>query len=151
MSGVTLSVSIQDQAVRRLFEKLSQRTGNLRPALMSMGEYMVRRTFERFGKEQDPWGRPWRTLSKRTLERKKPGLKILQGTTSLLRDTNVYKLVGGSSVEIGNNRIYGAIQQLGGKAGRGHKVTIPARPYLGVNDRDEKEFEAILTDYLTSL
>ncbi|MBN0437970.1 phage virion morphogenesis protein, partial [Pseudomonas aeruginosa] len=27
---------------------------------------------------------------------------------------------------------YAAIQQLGGQAGRGRKVTIPARPYLPV-------------------
>ena len=29
---------------------------------------------------------------------------------------------------------YAAIQQLGGKAGRGRKVTIPAREYLAMNE-----------------
>ena len=31
---------------------------------------------------------------------------------------------------------YAAIQQMGGQAGRGKKVTIPARPYLAMNSGD---------------
>jgi len=46
-------------------------------------------------------------------------------------------------VRIGNNRIYGAIHQFGGQAGRGHKVTLPARPYLGINGDDEVEITQI--------
>ncbi|HBO4159162.1 TPA: phage virion morphogenesis protein, partial [Pseudomonas aeruginosa] len=34
--------------------------------------------------------------------------------------------------QIGSNLSYAPIQQLGGQAGRGRKVTIPARPYLPV-------------------
>ena len=37
----------------------------------------------------------------------------------------------------GGHILYDAIHQLGGKAGRGHKVTIPAREYLGMNQGDE--------------
>lgn len=34
---------------------------------------------------------------------------------------------------------YAAIHQLGGKAGRGHKVTIPVRPYLALDRGTEME------------
>ena len=38
-----------------------------------------------------------------------------------------------SFARIGSNKEYAAIHHLGGKAGRGRKVTIPARPYLPIN------------------
>lgn len=148
MSGITLTVKIKDKTVRRLFARLEQRTGNPRPVLASIGEYIVRRTDEHFAAEQDPWGHPWKALSPRTLERKRH-YKILTESSNL-RSRVVYQ-VGVGFVEIGTNVIYGAIHQLGGKAGKGRKVTIPARPFLGVNDDDEQEFEVILTDYLMSL
>jgi phage virion morphogenesis protein len=148
MGGITLDVSVDDKQVRDLFAKIERRGDSPRPALKSIGEYMIRRTFERFSAEKDPEGIPWLPLSEATLKRKKPGLKILQGDTNLLRDEINYR-VDSSSVGIGTALIYGAIHQLGGKAGRGHKVTIPARPYLGVNDEDLREFALILSDYLT--
>jgi len=53
------------------------------------------------------------------------------------------------SVAIGTNRVYAAIHQFGGKAGRNKKVTIPARPYMVVQDEDLVEINAVLEDYLT--
>lgn len=42
-----------------------------------------------------------------------------------------------NSVTVGNSMIYAAIQQFGGQAGRGKKVTIPARPFLPVTASGE--------------
>lgn len=58
--------------------------------------------------------------------------------------------LGGSiSVEIGTNVIYGAIHQFGGAAGRkDRRVTIPARPFLGVSNEDSTELLAIENDHL---
>ena len=39
-------------------------------------------------------------------------------------------------VEVGTNVKYAAIHQFGGRAGRGHRAEIPARPFLGVADED---------------
>ncbi len=148
MSGITLDVGIQDATVRRLFAKLERRTGNVRPALKSIGEYMLRRTDDRFKAERDPWGNRWKPLSPSTLKKKKNS-KILT-ESHMLKDTMNFD-ARKNSVEIGNPQDYGAIQQLGGKTGRGHKVVIPARPYLGINNADEREFEHILSEYLMSL
>lgn len=39
--------------------------------------------------------------------------------------------VGGTyEASVGPTMIYGRIQELGGRTGRGHSVTLPARPYL---------------------
>ena len=50
--------------------------------------------------------------------------------------------------------MYAAIQQFGGKAGRGHKVTIPARPFLPVRQdgslypQEQAEIIAAIKDML---
>ena len=46
------------------------------------------------------------------------------------------------------NKIYGAIHQLGGMAGRGHRTKIPARPYLVIQDEDWAEIKEALTDFI---
>jgi len=43
-----------------------------------------------------------------------------------------------NSVQVGSRMPYAAIHQYGGKAGRGHKVTIPARPYLGLSEKQKE-------------
>lgn len=62
---------------------------------------------------------------------------------------NLRNVLGGSiSVEVGTNVVYAAIHQLGGKAGRKDKrVTIPARPILGVSREDRTELLAIFGDH----
>jgi len=51
-------------------------------------------------------------------------------------------------VVVGTNKVYAAIHQFGGKAGRGKKVEIPARPYLVVQDEDIEEIKQTIWDYL---
>jgi len=43
-----------------------------------------------------------------------------------------WEAFGDGSVIYGSNMIYARIHQKGGKAGRGQKVLIHARPYMGV-------------------
>jgi len=53
------------------------------------------------------------------------------------------------SVEVGTNKVYAAIHQFGGEAGRKSKrVTIPARPYLLVQDEDIAEIRASITAHI---
>ena len=58
------------------------------------------------------------------------------------------------AVTIEASPVYAAIQQFGGKAGRGHKVTIPARPFLPVRQdgtlypQEQAEIIAAIKDML---
>jgi phage virion morphogenesis protein len=61
---------------------------------------------------------------------------------------DIHYQVSGDEMEIGTVKIYGAIHQLGGMAGRGRKVEIPERPYLGINDENESEFIEIVKEHL---
>lgn len=56
---------------------------------------------------------------------------------------------GPKHASIGSHLVYAAIHQFGGQAGRGRKVTIPARPYLVVQDDDISDMLEIIADHLT--
>lgn len=43
------------------------------------------------------------------------------------------------SAIIGSNKVYAAIHQLGGQAGKNKKTTIPTRPYLKLTDDNLEE------------
>ena len=74
--------------------------------------------------------------------------KILQEEGNLVG--TIAAQVQGEGVAIGSNLPYATIHQYGGKAGRGRKVTIPARPYLGTNEADDQEIASLIEDHLLS-
>lgn len=57
--------------------------------------------------------------------------KPLIGESETLRK-QILPSVSGNALTVLSTPFYAAIQQFGGQAGRGHKVTIPARPFLPV-------------------
>ena len=63
------------------------------------------------------------------------GKKLLIDTGSLARQFHVH--ADSASVAISNSMAYAAIHQFGGKAGKGRKVTIPARPFLPIMQNGE--------------
>ncbi len=117
-----------------------------------IGSYLESSTQQRFIDEAGPDGKPW-----------KQSLRAKDDEGQTLRDTG--RLFGSitnnateNQVEVGSNVIYARIHQLGGVIKPKHKkylsfvkngarvflkkVTIPARPYLGINDSDERKIEA---------
>lgn len=79
-------------------------------------------------------GRPkWQPLAASTIaQREKHGTwpgKILQVSSGGLA-ADISTEVGPTFVRVGSGKEYAAIHQLGGEAGRGRKVHIPARPFL---------------------
>ena len=52
------------------------------------------------------------------------------------------------SAIIGSNKVYAAIHQLGGQAGKNKSVTIPARPYLNLTDDEYEEILCLVENYL---
>jgi phage virion morphogenesis protein len=147
MTGVTLRVD--DSEVQQALSRLAGRMANLTPVFKNIGEYMTLSILERFDDEVDAEGNKWAALTVATIARKQKKrkiLKILQQDGDLRR-TIIYK-AGANKVEIGTNRIYGAIHQFGGRAGRGRKVVIQARPFLGVSAADSLEVVSIVEDFL---
>ena len=54
-----------------------------------------------------------------------------------------------TSAVIGSNKVYAAIQHLGGQAGRNKKVNIPARPYLKLSEDDYNKIFAKTINYFS--
>lgn len=163
MSGILRNVKIDDKEVKTLLTGIQARVKNLTPAMRIIGEIIRASVVKNFEES----GRPakWRPKAVSTIMggiRKKDfkrGGKLRAAISrrlalgKVLIDTGrLYKSINAKAfsdrAEIGTNVIYSAIHQFGGKAGRGHKVTIPARPYLMVQDQDWTEIKHALTDYL---
>lgn len=119
---------------------------------------VLKDSLQSFNRQADPTtGKPW-APSKRAREsfarakgrfeagRRKSAPKrmtTLQDTGRLKRSVNSgYELRGSGRLFVTGGTTplaYAAIHQFGGKAGRGHAVTIPARPYVGLSrDRTER-------------
>lgn len=96
-------------------------------------------------------GRPaWKDLAASTIKQREkegswPG-KILQRRDNLAR--SITRHSDAESAVVGSNLVYAAIQNCGGKAGRGRKVEIPARPYLELTREDEDAIERSFARFL---
>lgn len=148
MSDEPIEIKIDNKEVEKALLEIAQKTSNLRPLMKNIAGIMADSTEENFKVE----GRPkWKDLSEKTkTARKKTGYypgQILQVSGQLaLSVTTQYDE---TSAVIGSNKIYAAIHQLGGQAGKNKKTTIPARPYLKLTDDDFDEIISIVEKYLT--
>ena len=146
MSGAAVSVKVDDKGVRKLLAGILKRIGNPGPAMKIVGEIVrtsIVRNFEKGGRPTK-----WKALSPETLKTKK-GTAILreQGMAGGLMGSVNYKPFN-DKVVVSANKVYAAIHHFGGKAGRGRKVTIPARPFMMVQDEDWVEMKAALGDFI---
>jgi len=89
------------------------------------------------------------TIEERTEEGTWPG-KVLQRSGQLA--ASVTWLATSNQAVVGTNKIYAAIHQFGGEAGRKPaRVQIPGRPFLGLTENDLKEIEEILKRYIDNI
>ncbi len=136
-----ITVSIDDSGVKSMLSLIQARTGNLTPAMKSIGE-IVRTSVERNFAAQ---GRPAKWSPSKRVQA--TGGETLSLTGRLRRSFTVK--ASATRAEVGTNVVYAAIHQMGGKAGRGGKVTIPARPFMLVQEEDWREIERQLGEYVT--
>lgn len=143
MAGIAFRLAHDAAATARWLAERRNRARRLRPVLKSAGEHMLRSIDETFRQQ----GRPhrWQPLSAATRQRKR-GPKILTESHRLRR--SITYQAGDRELDLGTNVVYGRIHQLGGRAGRGHAVRIPARPYLVVQTEDETAILAMIGDYI---
>jgi len=167
-TGLGITLEIDDKGVMDLLSATQARMLDMTPAFKNIGEYMVREREKLFKYERDPEGRPWQKLKVRTYHglfknkkryTKKGALtkgfkRFLAGKKILTQDHHLRRTVykaGSDQVVISpskNAQKYAAIHQFGGNAGRGGSAKIPARPHLGFNDKNQREFLEIIKDHL---
>ena len=138
-----IKFTINDLAVRNKLTSLAAQGHNLRPLMQDIGEE-ARRIVE---KNFEAGGRPgqWEPSARS----KRDGGKPLTDKGTLRRSITV--AADNTSVRVGTNVKYARIHQLGGNAGRGQKVRIPARPYLVIPAADESGIVKIAKSYFEGI
>ena len=135
-SSVVVDIAVRDGAFARLAEVLSHPDD----ILERIGRHLVASTHRRFERERGPDGAPWLKSARAIAE----GNRTLTDT-GRLRGSIAHTLTeGGRGVDIGTNVAYAAIHQFGGRAGKGRRARIPARPYLGVDEHDRDTIRRIV-------
>jgi phage virion morphogenesis protein len=139
---VHLRITVDDDGAVAALRGLEARLGSLRPAMDEIGAAMQASTHQRFITASGPDGKSWPALSAETKKRRGDDARPLRDRGHLF--DSISWRAGAAEVAVGSVRKYARIQQLGGKAGRGRRITIPARPYLGVDREDRREIAEIL-------
>lgn len=156
--AVSTLVEIQAADLRRLNRGIDRQADTL-PLMRAIGDFVRDATRQRFRDQHGPSGQPW-----------KPSIRAqLQGGATLVKDTHLRDSIvahaTADEAEVGTNIIYAAIHQFGGviraKGGGALRfqlpgggfatvksVTMPARPFLGVNDEDRVEIAALVQDFI---
>ncbi|OHD80493.1 MAG: phage virion morphogenesis protein [Spirochaetes bacterium RIFOXYC1_FULL_54_7] len=122
---------------------------DLTPCMRQVAGILMDSMEENFAQQ----GRPkWTALKASTIRqrvklRKWPGQILIRSQAGL--KASISTRSDANSATIGTNKVYGRIHQKGGQAGRGRKVTIPARPYLGVTDKELGEIETKILNHAT--
>lgn len=135
------SIKYSDKQVSDRLSQILVKTGNLKPVLQEIGEYMLYSTDQHFVTETDPQGIAWKPLTPYTLRKKRAEgriLKILQ-STGLMRSRVNYQITGNQCV-VGVNDEKAKKHQLG--------IGVPKREFLGVSDNDKQEILAIADGYI---
>lgn len=143
-------ITIDDRDFRGDLNRLTARLKDMSPVMRGVAGIMMNAVEENFEQE----GRPkWPSLAPSTIkQRQKAGHegKMLQISAGGLK-SSISRKHDENSATVGTNKIYARIHQLGGKAGRGKKVTIPARPYLKLTDGDLNDVREFIKDHLNKI
>lgn len=148
-TGFSMKVTIKDREVEkkltRLLSKMSRPAGFYR----NVGDHIEKETPKFFKTETAPDGTAWQPLSPVTLalrEKRGTGSTIYREHGDFIGTLNYN--ASADNFTWGSADVRANIFQHGGKTGRGHKVTLPARPYLGISPGSEKEILRIAENWV---
>ena len=142
-----VNITIDSAKLMAALKRLAAAGHDLTPAMRKAAGIMADAVEENFEQE----GRPkWQSLAASTIKQREkqgswPG-KILQRSGNLAR--SITRHYDNDSAIVGTNMPYAAIQNCGGKAGRGHKVEIPAREFMHLEPEDEEDILKSFAQFL---
>ena len=151
MAGLSATITFDDRRVIGALDRLGSLERDTKPLLDAIGTGLVASTEMRFQSNTAPDGTPWAPLNPAYAEFRRPG-PILVQSAALMR--SITFRAGYHTLRIGSPMIYAGVHQwgatirpvrakalafeMGGHLVLARKVTIPARPYLGISDEDEE-------------
>lgn len=168
MTGLTFHPDFSGMGpAQAALAELARRTDDMSPAMREIGSALLSDFQDNFEGQHDPEGKPWRPLSEMTVIGRIGGVKKtytkkmrftarakrLMGDLKMLQASHRLELsltyqASKDAVEAGTNVVYAAIHNFGGEAGRGHKIKIPARQFIGLNSSAPDRILGIVNRYL---
>lgn len=134
-----IEIDVDNKQVMATLKKLTNAAKDRTPLMRSIAGTMESAVQQNF----DVGGRPrWLPIKHRK------GTPLVDTENLMNSITSRYD---NDSAAVGTNEPYAAIHQFGGKAGRGKKVTIPARPFLVLTTQDEQDILDDIQDYFKRL
>lgn len=132
-----ITITFDDAAIQRALKQLSGQIADLTPVMDDIGQTLADNIRLNLGEGRQYDGQPMVPLKQ---QRPRQGHRRVSDVP--LNDTrqHIYNRIthqaDAHSVAVGMNEEVniGALHQFGGQAGRGRKVTIPARPFLPIRD-----------------
>lgn len=139
-------VIVEDKEVQAMLDRLLSRTGDLSDPMEDIARLLANETEQAFLEERSPFGGDWLPL--------KSGRqgKILQDSGQLAASIDASS--GRDYAELTAGKVYAAIHQFGGQAGRGRRTSIPARPFMPIDevgqlpDDTQVEILSILDEFM---
>lgn len=162
-----ITIQIEDREVLRALDALRARVGDMTPAMRAAAQVLRSDILERFDTQTAPDGASWKPLSAasilsrarrhapagyrkrraQTVARFASGAKALLDTGQLRNSIKVLRANAAEAV-VGTKLPYAAIHHFGGKAGRGRKVTIPARPFMGLSREGQQSLMDVIVQHI---
>lgn len=142
MADPIVSLTYDDKAIQEKLRRLVKKTSDLTPVMNEIGQQLLLSTDQRFEKEVDPDGMPWKANTPYTRKLKKAkGFidKILQASGRGRASINYAATK--DRVVVGTNVDYMRKHQLGLEG-------LPQRKFLGISKEDEVGIGIILDEYL---
>ena len=155
---IAVRVQVKDEGVLAALSRLHMDNDDKRELLDMIGIGEAENTRLRFVDQHAPDGQPWTPSIRAT----KQGGDTLRDTGRLMN--SITHRVGGDYVEVGTNVFYAAMMHEGGTIhalGSGYlkfqiagawaqkrSVTIPARPFLGLDADGEQEVIDLIDQFL---
>jgi phage virion morphogenesis protein len=140
---IALNVEFDGRDAMSALDRLKNGFKSKQLLLKSIGEDVINWSRDRITSRENtaPDGSAWESLAASTLRQKKKEGKGHQGV--LMHEGRLWSRIKrgeitDDSVSIGSDVIHARIHQYGGMAGRGLKAKIPARPYLGISERQKE-------------
>lgn len=149
-----IAIKIKNDEISRALAALSAHMADMTVPMTRVGQYLIVSTKERFAEGVSPEGAKWAPKSPTTLaaygarKTNRMDVRPLFGP-SLSLSTQFSYDAKPDSLEFGSPMIYAAMQQFGGTKAQFPNLwgNIPARPFLGISDKDETNIVGILAEW----
>jgi phage virion morphogenesis protein len=150
---MSVDLRVDLQALRGLAGRIAA-LGNMdtRPLMDELGAAGVSQTQRRINSEKTaPDGTPWEPWSESYAKTRHGGHSLLVSNQDLLESNDHVVGLTGDFVEWGSNLVYAPAHQYGldmSVMGSRRRITVPARPYLGISAENEADLVALVDDFL---